>query len=114
MNWFEKLKQRWGISSNLQAALIFIVFGITGSMSVKVSAPVLEFLGVTKTNLEWYFFWPLRILIITPIYQVLLIIFGTLFGQFSFFWKMEKKMLSRFGLKFDKEESEEIVSGSEK
>jgi len=33
------------------------------------------------------------------IYQVLLVILGTLFGQHKFFWNMEKKMLSRIGLK---------------
>ena len=46
-----------------------------------------------------FLFWTLRILIIFPVYQLLLIIFGWLFGQFHFFWAFEKKMLSRMGFK---------------
>ncbi|HCO85018.1 MAG TPA: diacylglyceryl transferase, partial [Arenibacter sp.] len=41
-----------------------------------------------------------RILLIFPIYQFLLVIYGWLFGQFKFFWEFEKKMLSRMGLGF--------------
>jgi hypothetical protein len=38
--------------------------------------------------------------LIFPIYQVLLVFFGFIFGQFKFFWNFEKKMLSRMGLGF--------------
>ena len=31
----EKLKERWGIESNWQIIIIFIVFGITGKENVK-------------------------------------------------------------------------------
>lgn len=100
-----KLKERWGISSNFQLIIIFIVFGITGSSSVYVGSPLLEFLSLTKesfpdTFLCVSFYYVLRILIIFPIYQILLVAFGFLFGQFKFFWNFEKKMLSRMGIKF--------------
>ncbi|HXA00878.1 MAG TPA: DUF6787 family protein [Cytophagaceae bacterium] len=94
-NIFEKLKQRWGIASYWQMAVIFIVFGITGSSSVKIAGPVLELLGIDNSMSGWIF-WPLRTLLIFPVYQVLLVFFGWLFGQFDFFWAFEKKMLSRF------------------
>ncbi|MCU0430023.1 MAG: prolipoprotein diacylglyceryl transferase [Cytophagaceae bacterium] len=110
MNWYVKLKQRWGISSDWQALLIFIVFGVTGSTSVKVSAPLLEMLGVVSDKMAWYIFWPLRILIITPIYQVLLLFFGFVAFQFPFFWNMEKKMLKRFGIDLDKGKKEDQPS----
>lgn len=111
MNWFEKLKVRWGVSSNWQIVIIFIVFAITGSSTMRVSTYVLDFVGLDKTTTPAYFYWPLRILIITPIYQVLLLLFGFISGQFAFFWKMEKKMLGRFGIKFEeKEQKEEVPS----
>ena len=51
-------------------------------------------------------FWPqdmflfaLAIIIGLIFYQMLLVFFGWLFGQFQFFWEFEKKMLRRFGLK---------------
>ncbi len=93
---WEKLKVKWGIESNFQMTIIFIVFAITGSTSVKVARPILEFIGINDA-MSWFVYWPLRILIVLPVYQLLLICFGTLFGQFKFFWAFEKKMFGRFG-----------------
>jgi hypothetical protein len=42
----------------------------------------------------------MRLVLIFPIYQVLLVFIGAIFGQFSFFWKFEKKMLERLKLGF--------------
>ena len=94
----KKLKKKWGIDSNIQLILIFIVFAITGSTAAKVAGPVCDFLGYTKESTEWFIYWPLRILLVFPFYQVLLVIIGAIFGQFQFFWNFEKKMLSRLGL----------------
>ncbi|MBU2996164.1 diacylglyceryl transferase [Cellulophaga baltica] len=101
----EKLKQRWGIESNFSIVMILIVFALTGSSSLKIARPFLDYIGFTREIFadDWYFsvlYWTVRILIIFPIYQVLLVAFGWLFGQFNFFWNFEKKMLSRFGLGF--------------
>ena len=41
------------------------------------------------------YFWLIRILLIFPLYQILLIIIGTLFGEFKYFWAIEKKILVR-------------------
>ena len=38
--------------------------------------------------------------LIDSLYQVLLVSFGFIFGQFSFFWAFEKKMLRSCGLGF--------------
>jgi hypothetical protein len=94
----QKLKERWGIQSNFQIILILLVFSITGSSALKLAAPVLDFLGLDRELTSPFIYWPIRILLIFPIYQVLLIAIGTLFGQFRFFWNMEKKMLKRMGL----------------
>jgi hypothetical protein len=99
------LKKKWGITSNVQLAVIFVVFAITGSVSAKLAAPVLEILGVESSDfvevpLGMILYTLLRVLIIFPIYQILLIIVATIFFQFKFFWEFEKKILSRMGLKF--------------
>ncbi|MCW1952741.1 MAG: diacylglyceryl transferase [Flavobacteriia bacterium] len=104
-SFFNRLKERWGIDSNLSIILILIVFALTGSSAVKLARPLLDFIGLHKDNFEstWYFlsmYWVLRVLVIFPIYQILLVCFGWLFGQFSFFWNFEKKMLKRMGLGF--------------
>ena len=95
----ERLKEKWGITSNFQLVIIFIVFSVTGSLSLLVSGPLLDFLCIKQDLFSPYIFWPLRILIVFLIYQILILIVGTLFGQFNFFWSFEKKMLSRIGLK---------------
>ena len=95
----KKLKERWGISSNWQVAVIFIVFAVTGSTSAKLAGPLTDAIGVTK-EIGGFLYWTIRILIIFPIYQVLLVFFGWLFGEYTFFWNFEKKMLKRMGLGF--------------
>lgn len=95
----ETFKERWGIKSNLQLAIIFIVFAITGSTSAWLSKPFCFWLGILKEDLE-YWFTPIRLILIFPIYQVLLVVIGFLFGQFKFFWAFEKKMLKRMGFGF--------------
>lgn len=97
---FEKLKNKWVTSYRWEMIAIFIVFAITGSIAARIAAPILEFIGIGKDNVSGWLYWPLRILLILPIYQVLLVCFGWLFGQFKFFWNFEKKMLKRMGLGF--------------
>ena len=104
MAYLDRLKNKWNIQSDRQLWIVFIVFGITGSSSVKVGRPFLTFIGFQPEvfvdipmGIDLY--WFLRILVIFPIYQVLLLLFGALFFQFSFFWEFEKKILRRMGLK---------------
>jgi hypothetical protein len=92
---FEKLKKRWEITSNVQLIVILIVFSITGSLSVLVRNPIFDYIGITSETSLWIRIIH-SILIITPTYQILLLIVGTLLGQFKFFWAFEKKMMSRF------------------
>ncbi len=96
----EKLKQRWGITSNFQLVVIFIVFAVTGSSSAYLSKPVLEWMGFTKDIVSLWLYYPLYLILIFPIYQVLLLFFGFISGQFKFFWWFEKKMLKGIGLGF--------------
>ena len=94
-----RLKEKWGITSNFQIIIILLVFSITGSIAVWIARPVLSLVGLDKETVSSWLFWPIRIFIIFPIYQVLIVIIGALFGQFKFFWAFEKKMLVRLGIK---------------
>jgi len=94
----DKLKKRWGISSNFQLIVIFFVFAVNGSIAVKLATPVTHFFGLYQDVTNPWLFWPVRIALIFPIYQILLVVVGTLFGQHKFFWNMEKKMIRRLGL----------------
>ena len=94
-----RLKKKWGITSNFQIIIILLVFSITGSVAVWIAKPVLTLVGLDKQTVSPWLFWPIRIFIIFPIYQLLIVIIGALFGQFKFFWAFEKKMLVRLGFK---------------
>ncbi|MGX1930344.1 DUF6787 family protein [Flagellimonas sp. 2504JD4-2] len=97
---FKKLANKWPVEERWEMIAIFIVFAITGSVSGKLAGPFTDFLGIQQGKISGWIFWTIRILLIFPIYQVLLVCFGWLFGQFRFFWNFEKKMLKRMGLGF--------------
>lgn len=91
-------KEHWGTTSNRQVAVIFVVFAVTGALSVVLANPVTRLIGLDRATTSPWIFWPIRIVIIFPIYQVLLVAVGTLLGQRRFFWDFEKQMLRRLGL----------------
>lgn len=70
--------------------VVFIVFAITGSASVWVAKPVLNIIGVSDDMNPWIRI-PLRIVLILPVYQVMLLVIGGVFGQFHFFLALQKK-----------------------
>ena len=93
-------KERWNIKSNWQVFVILVVFAVTGSTSAYLSKPVLELFGIVKGEVSNWIYYPLYIILIFPIYQLLLVSFGFIFGQFTFFWAFEKKMLRSMKLGF--------------
>ena len=94
----QKLENKWVVDQRWELIRIFIVFAFTGSSSVFVGRPFIKWIGITKDNLYPLFYWILFIVISLFFYQLLLVVFGWLFGQFKFFWNFEKNMLRRFGL----------------
>jgi len=101
----EKLKKRWGLTSNIQVLAIIIAFSINGSFATFIAKPFMNFIGLSYNTLSPWVFWPLRIILVFIIYQITLPLAGFCLGQFKFFWNFEKKMLRRLGFKrFFKEE----------
>lgn len=97
---FKKLEKKWIVAQRWELIRIFIVFAITGSSSVLIGRPIIELLGITKENLNPILYYVLFVGISLVFYQILLVAFGWIFGQFTFFWEFEKKMLRRLGLGF--------------
>lgn len=95
---FKKLEHKWKVTYRWELIRIFIVFAITGSSSVLIGRPLIQWIGITKENLNPFVYWFLYIIIGLIFYQILLVSLGWLFGQFQFFWEFEKKMLKRLGL----------------
>ncbi|MCF6170032.1 MAG: hypothetical protein L3J66_03540 [Bacteroidales bacterium] len=79
-----KLKERWEIESDRQVALILTVFALTGFSFLFVSPYVEHLLGLTEEDPFWLKA-VVFVVIMLPIYNLLLIAWGTLLGQFRFF-----------------------------
>lgn len=97
---FKKLENRWKVTYRWEFIAIFLCFAVTGSSAGRLSNPLMSLIGLSAETTNGWLYWPVRILLIFPIYQVLLVIFGWLFGQYSFFTAFARKMMSRMGLGF--------------
>ena len=75
--------------------IVFIIFGISGSLSVFISGPLINYLNIESLIPYYPLYLIIRILIIFPIYQFVLIVIGTLFGQYKYFLEFEKKIFKR-------------------
>jgi hypothetical protein len=91
--WVDKLKNRWNLQSTWQVVIILIVFACTGTTVLLIKSPLFNywFPGGEKplwANITYY-------VMILPVYNILLLAYGFVFGQFRFFWNFEKKFFSR-------------------
>lgn len=96
----ENLKKRWGIESNFQLVIIFVVFAINGTLSARISRFAMNYFGINDKNTHWIPYYLVLILLVLPLYPLMLMFFGYLFGQSKFFFPFAKKMLRSMGLGF--------------
>jgi hypothetical protein len=96
----QKIRNFFKVESNFQLLIVNVVFAVTGTISVILVGFILNFIDLDTNTLSSSLYWTLRILILMPIYQILLIMVATVFGEFAYFWRIEKKMLNRLGIKF--------------
>ena len=90
------LQKIFKTNSVYQLIIVFLVFAISGSLSVCVSEPVLNLLNYKEYVSNKIIQIFLRLLIIFPIYQIILLGVGAIFGEFQYFWDFEKRFWKRF------------------
>ena len=92
-SWIQKLMQRWQLGSAFQVIIVLVVSACTGFTVLFIKKPILHFLageqGDSVTASVIYY------LLILPLYNVILLAYGFLFGQFKFFWEFEKRFFNR-------------------
>ncbi|MDH3196753.1 MAG: prolipoprotein diacylglyceryl transferase [Candidatus Krumholzibacteria bacterium] len=86
---WSRLKTKWGVSG-WGAFAILLAFALAGSTVLKISRPIMGWL-LPPDHSRWQW-WTLRILVIVPLYEVLLLAYGVLLGQGGFFWSKQKKL----------------------
>jgi hypothetical protein len=90
----DRLKQRWGIKSSFQVVIILVVFASTGFSVLYAEELIFELLGIPAEN-SWWVRGLLFVFITLPLYNLLLLFWGFIFGQFRFFWNFEKRFFGR-------------------
>lgn len=101
--WTERLKERWQLNNIWQVVIVLLVFACTGFTVLFIKKPLLNLIageaGKTLTASILYY------LLILPLYNVILLVYGFLFGQFKFFWAFEMRFLNRIGGLFKSKKS---------
>ena len=94
---FTRLQQKWGVSTR-QFWILFLVFGLTGTTTAILTRYVTGWLGMDAGTF-WVWKLLLRLFMLLFGYQVILLSYGALLGQWAFFWKYEKKLLIKLGVR---------------
>ena len=95
INLLENLKKRFNARSITHLVIIFIVFFISGSLTVYLSFPIINFLEIYKYVNDFFLLFIIRLLIIFPLYQLILICVSIIFGELNYFINFEKKFLRK-------------------
>lgn len=105
MGWVEKLKERWGLKTLKQVIIVLVVFACTGFTVLFIKTPIVDFIRGDQEKQWWM--TVLYFLLILPIYNILLLGYGFVFGQFEFFWNYEKKTFQRMSRLWKREKKTE-------
>lgn len=100
MGWMQKLQTRWKVQNAFQVVIILVVFACTGFTVLFLKRPLFHYLfdggEVSSTASVIYY------ILILPIYNIFLLFYGAIFGQFRFFWDFEKRFFTRIISTFNK------------
>jgi hypothetical protein len=93
MGWMQKLQTRWKVGSTFQVVVILLVFACTGFTVLFLKPPLFQYLfddGQIPTFASIVYY-----ILILPVYNIFLLLYGFIFGQFRFFWNFEMKFFAR-------------------
>ena len=90
--WVERLGKRWGVGP-ARVFIILLVFACTGFTVMFLKRPVVAWFA--GDGEQPVLFSILYYLLILPVYNAILLVYGFVFGQFTFFWEFEKRFFRR-------------------
>ena len=101
---FKFLEKRWNVNQKWKVIRLFMVFAITGSLSILITKPLFQGIGLIKENFSTFFlgtalYYVLKFLLVLPFYKVFLVFFGWIFGEYKFFLNFAVKLANRLGFK---------------
>lgn len=95
--WIERIKAKWEIESDRDFWLIMLTYSLAGMLILPVKTVIFHLVGINHDTPFWIVML-VYIPLIPPVYQLGLILFGSMLGQFDFIWGQAKKR-GRFLLK---------------
>jgi hypothetical protein len=98
MSWLQKLQVRWKVNSLYQVIIILFVFACTGFTVLFIKRPLFQYWFAETEMPLWAS--TLYYVLILPVYNAFLLLYGFLFGQFQFFWQFEKRFFGRIMIFF--------------
>jgi hypothetical protein len=90
--WMDRLAKRWNVTP-ARVLIILLVFACTGTTVLFLKRPVVAFFA--GDGEQPLLFSILYYILILPVYNAILLVYGFLFGQFAFFWEFEKRFFKR-------------------
>lgn len=90
--WRDRLAKRWGVSPQ-RVIIILVVFICTGFTVMFLKRPLVSLVAGEGEKPLWFSI--AYYVLILPLYNLLLLAYGALFGQFRFFWEFEKRFFRR-------------------
>ncbi|HRD54041.1 MAG TPA: diacylglyceryl transferase [Flavobacteriales bacterium] len=91
--WVQRLAKRWNVSP-ASVGIILLVFACTGFSVLFLKRPLVAWAS-GDDGTPPLLFSVLYYILILPVYNLLLLFYGAVFGQFSFFWAFEKRFFAR-------------------
>jgi hypothetical protein len=101
-NFLTRLQTKWKLNSLFQVVMVLVVFACTGFTILFIKNPILNFFGIERGGGQGFVNTVLYLLLVLPLYQIFLLIYGFIFGQFNFFWEKEKQIFRRIKGGFSK------------
>ncbi len=91
--WMDRLAARWKVSPS-RVLIILLVFACTGFTVMLLKRPLVAWAAGGKGE-QPLLFSVLYYILILPFYNLVLLVYGALLGQFRFFWEFEKRFFGR-------------------
>ena len=85
-----RIMQKWNIQTDREFWLIMLTYSLAGMTILPVKKIIFHAVGITDHTPFWVVVL-VYIPLVPPAYQVGLIFFGTLLGQYNFVWGQAKK-----------------------
>jgi len=93
MSWLDSLKERWKLGSLFQVVIVLVVFACTGFTVLFLKRPIFNYVFHGAEVPIWAIV--IYYILILPVYNLFLLFYGFVFGQFRFFWNFEKRFFAR-------------------